>query len=74
MLLMLIGNGPQLIMSTFGPKIAKAMDSCRILFHIIENVPDVDINQKGIMIDKKTFKGDFILKKVNFRYPTRPEL
>jgi hypothetical protein len=62
-------------MSTFGPKIYKAMDSSTTFFHIIENKPDVDVREKGTnKLDIKTFKGDFMFKKVNFNYPTRPEL
>jgi hypothetical protein len=36
-LLMLMGNGPTMILSVCGPKIAKAQDAATILYHIIDN-------------------------------------
>jgi ATP-binding cassette subfamily B (MDR/TAP) protein 1 len=74
MLLMMIGNGPQMILSVSGPKMAKAKDAATILYHIIDNKPDVDVKKEGIKLDRSSFKGDIVFKGVNFNYPTRPDL
>lgn len=71
-LLMLMGNGPTMILSVCGPKIAKAKDAATILFHIIEQKPAVDVTAGGEKVTE--LKGDFIFKGVNFNYPTRPDL
>jgi ABC-type bacteriocin/lantibiotic exporter with double-glycine peptidase domain len=71
---MMIGNGPQMILSVSGPKIAKAKDAATILYHIIDNKPDVDVTKEGIKLDRNSFKGDIVFKGVCFNYPTRPDL
>ena len=71
---MMLGNGPQMLLSVSGPKIAKAQDAATILYHIIDSKPDVDPRIEGIKLDKNAFKGDIVFKGVNFNYPTRPEL
>jgi hypothetical protein len=55
--------------------IVKANAAASKLFNIIDTVPDV--NPKGdnkVKIDPSTFKGEFKFSKVNFSYPTRPDL
>jgi hypothetical protein len=74
MLLAMIGNGPMIIMSISAPKMLKAKDSATILYHIIDNTPDVDVREEGIACDAATFKGDIKFEGINFNYPTRPDL
>lgn len=74
-LLMLMGQGPTMILSVCGPKVAKAKDAATILYHIIDNKPDVDVTGGDIEgIKHDDLRGDIIFKGVNFNYPTRPDL
>jgi ATP-binding cassette subfamily B (MDR/TAP) protein 1 len=46
----------------------------RLALNVIDNVPDVDPNDKtrsGVLND---IKGEIVFDKVNFRYPTRKDL
>lgn len=42
-------------------------------YDVIDFVPKVDPNKKGIPVDKDHLKGAIEFSNVNFSYPSRPE-
>jgi ATP-binding cassette subfamily B (MDR/TAP) protein 1 len=45
----------------------------RLAYNVIEQVPNVDPNKKGVIIEREKMIGRIEFRNVNFSYPSRPE-
>ena len=61
-----------------GPHIASVAEgqiAGKLAFDVIDHEPEINPDdKKAKQIDKKSLKGNFEFKNVNFRFPSRPEL
>ena len=64
------------IISFYGQMVVKAAGATTVLFDVIDAPTNVEINpeKKGIVVNRETMRGEYRFEKVNFRYPTRPDL
>ena len=42
-------------------------------YEVMNHQPEVSLNEKGIVLDKNTLKGEIKFENVNFTYPTRQD-
>lgn len=45
----------------------------RLAYNVIDQVPNVDPNKKGVIIEREKMIGRIEFRNVNFSYPSRPE-
>lgn len=48
--------------------------ACRLALNVIDQVPIVNPNKRGVMLPRESLKGQIQFTCVNFTYPTRPEV
>ena len=56
--------------------VIKAAGATTVIFDVIDAPTDVEVSpaKKGKEVKKETIRGEYKFSKVNFKYPTRPDL
>lgn len=74
MTVVMLGVSTLGVISFYAQMVLKAAGACTVIFDVIDAEVSVDPNDKGTKVEHGSLQGKYEFKKINFKYPTRPDL